>query len=91
MSNVKLKKGEIKQIIKEEVVRVLQELENPTSVELRELTQRAIANLEEHAELLKEITYYLSTAGTDQRDILELIKAHGTYMGMLEQILENLR
>lgn len=87
----KLKKSEIKEIIKEEVARVITEIDDPTSVDLREMTQKAIANLEEHSDLLKEITYYLSHEGYQQQDLLELIKAHGVYMGFLERILEDLR
>lgn len=87
----KLKKGDIKRIIREECVRAINEIDNPNSTELRELTQKALANLEEHAELIKEITYHLSFEGQTQNDILALIKAHGVYMGLLERILEDLR
>lgn len=86
----KLKKSDITRIIKEEVQRLLAEADDPSTTQIREATQHAISNLDQHVDLLQAIVTHVSMGGGDNHDILELIKAHGTYRALLERALETL-
>jgi bacterioferritin (cytochrome b1) len=91
MNKFNITKGEAKKIIREEVEKVLKELENPNDNELRQMIQDALANLEEHASLIQQITFQLASNGVDNRGAVELVKAHSLYLKMLENALESLR
>lgn len=87
----RLKKSEIDQIIKEECKRSIMEIEGqtPSTVDLKEKVQRAIAILEtEFVDLHQELAAHLTSQGASNRDLIELIKTFGTYTEALSQVYE---
>lgn len=88
-----LKKQEIRQIIREECERSLKEIndQNPSGVELKEKTRKAVAILStEFVDLHHELAAHLASAGTNNKALIELIKTFGQYVESLSQILESI-
>ena len=82
-------KKKIKKIIREEHKKMqLEQAEN--AGQLENMIQGALDQMNQHAELMKEIIYYLTTEADDKDMAKELVKAHGEYTRILKEVRNSL-
>lgn len=82
-------KEKVREIIEEQYKKIMLE-QAQDAAQLEDMLDTAIGQMNEHAELMKEVTFYLTTEEDDKDLAQEFVKAHGAYTRILKEVQESI-